>query len=175
MATYRLPILGFGTRPDGSSKCWEEPLPILATNDVWGRMIYRFDEDGNNNAQLTTRVGLHGGFAIPENYVGTPKIVIVWSATVTSGNCVWDFDYRAVGGDDSESLDQAGTQESVSVTDVAPSSAWNRLEAEVALTAGNLAAEDEVEFTLFVDGTDGSDTLAGARILFNLFFEYADV
>jgi hypothetical protein len=86
----------------------------------------------------------------------------------------WDFDYRAVGGNDSESLDQAGTQESVNSNDTAPSAAHERMEISIALTDANFAVDDEVEFTLFRDGTDGGDTMAAAAIVFNVFFEYAD-
>lgn len=161
--------------PDTSGKCWWEPYSILGTNDVWGPgLILRYDEDGNNNAQLTTRVLATGFFTVPNNYVGSPKIYVIWTSTITSGNAVIDFEYRAVGGDDSESLDQAGTQESLTVTDAAPGAANRRLTPSVSLTAGNLAAQDTVEFNVGFDGTDGSDTLAGARLIVNLVFEYAD-
>jgi hypothetical protein len=86
----------------------------------------------------------------------------------------WDFDYRAVGGNDTESMDQSGTQESVNNNDTAPGAAHRRLECELTLTAGNFAADDEVLFTLFRDGTDAGDTMAAAAIVFQVLFEYAD-
>ena len=174
MATHRIPIFGFGTLPDNSGKVWSESYDVLATNDVWDRLIWRFDEDGNNNAQLSTRVGIKGGFTVPKNYVGTAKIIVVWTSTVTTGDIEFDFDYRAVGGDDTESLDQAGTQESVNLNDTAPSAAHERMEVALALTSANLAVDDEVLFELFMDGTDAGDTLAGARLVFAVLFEYAD-
>lgn len=167
MATHRIPILGWGTLPDTSGNVYIEPYDVKATNDVWDRLIWVF-------ADTSTRLGLHGGFTVPKNYVGTAKIIVVWTSTATSGNCVWDFDYRAVGGDDTESLDQSGTQESVSATDAAPSAAHERMEASLTLTSGNLAVDDEVEFTLFRDGTDASDTMAAAALAFQVLFEYAD-
>lgn len=173
MATHRIPILTHSVRPSGE-KAWFEPYDILATNDVWKRMVGRIDEDGNNNAQLSTRVGYYGGFVVPKNYVGSATIIIVWTSTVTTGDVVWDFEYRAVGGDDAESLDQAGTQESVTVTDTAPSAAHERMEASIALTAGNFAVDDEVEYFLASDGSDAADTLAGARLLISALFQYAD-
>src|SRR3972149_7171101 len=113
MSVHRMPILGWGTIPNSSGSVFFEPYNIKATNDVWDRLVCVFND-------TATRIGLAGGFTVPKNYVGSPKIVVVWTSTATSGNVVWDCDYRAVGGDDSESLDQTGTQESVTVPDAAP-------------------------------------------------------
>jgi hypothetical protein len=173
MATHRMPILGWGALPDSTGECFPEPYDILATNDVWKRMVYRFGS--NNAAQPTVRHGIHGGFVVPKNYVGSPVVVIVWTATVTSGNVVWDFEYRTVGGDDTTSLDQSGTEQSVTVTDAAPSAANRRLETTVSLTAGNFSADEEVEFYFARDGVDSADTMAGSAILFSLLFQYSDL
>ncbi len=167
MATHRIPILGWGTVPDTSGNVFFEPYHIKATNDVWDRLVCIFND-------TATRIGLAGGFTVPKNYVGTAKIIVVWTSTATTGDVVWDFDYRAVGGDDLESLDQAGTQEAVTVTDTAPSAANERMEAAMTLTSANLAVDDEVEFELFRDGVAAGDTMAAAAIVFAVLFEYAD-
>lgn len=167
MATHRIPILGFGAIPDDSGNVFLEPYSIKATNKVWGRLVWIFNDSG-------TRIGLKCGFTVPKNYVGSAKIIVVWTTTATTGDWEIDFDYRAVGGNDSESLDQAGTQESVNIADTAPSAAHERMEASLTLTAGNFAADDEVTFEFFRDGLDGGDTMAAAAILFDLLFEYAD-
>lgn len=167
MTTHIIPILGVNTIPDTSGSVYLEPYDLKATNDVWKFLVFIF-------ADTSTRIGLRGLFRVPENYVGTAKIIVEWTATVTTGNCVWDFDYRAVGGNDTESMDQAGTQESVTVTDAAPTAANRRLNAEMALTSANLAAGDLVEFELFRDGTDGAETLAAAAIMFGAYFSYSD-
>ena len=172
MATQRIPILGWSARPDDTGECFFEPYDLLATNDAWDRLICRFG--ASNAAQPTVWHGLHGGFTVPKTYVGAPKIIVVWTSTLTAGNVVWDFVYRAVGGDNAESLDQAGTQESVTVTDAAPGAAHRRLEASMTLTAGNFAVDDEVEFVLARDGTDAADTLAGSALLFQALFEFSD-
>jgi hypothetical protein len=167
MATHRLPILGFATVPDTSGNVYLQPLDVSASNDVWDHLVFAF-------ADTSTRIGLHGSFEVPQNYAGTAKLVVVWTSTATSGNVVWDFDYRAVGGDDAESLDQAGTQESVTGTDAAPGAAWRRLERSIDLTSANLAAGDTVQFTLFRDGADAADTMAATAFLFDLRLQYAD-
>ncbi len=172
MATHRIPILGWPTRPDDTGECFPEPYDILATNDVWDRLVLRFGS--SNAAQPTVRHGIHGGFVVPKNYVGTAKVVIVWTATLTTGDVVWDFEYRTVGGNDTTSLDQAGTEESLTVTDTAPGAANRRLETSITPTASNFAVDEEVEFYFARDGVDAADTMAGSALLFSLLFEYAD-
>lgn len=167
MATLRLPLLGWATKPDSTGSVLPTPLDLAATNDVWDAFVFEFADTAN-------RIGLHGRCTVPKNYVGTASIVVVWSTTATTGNAVWDFDYRAVGGDDAESLDQAGTQESVTVTDAAPSAIWERMEASMALTSANLAADDELEFTLFRDGA-AADTIAASVYVFSVLLQYNDV
>jgi hypothetical protein len=169
MATFRMPLIGWSAAPDTSGNVWIEPLPVAATNDVWGHFVWRFKD-------TSTRIGLRGSANIPKNYnaSGTTALIVVWSTTATSGNCVWDCDYRAVGGDDAESLDQTSNQESVTVTDAAPTAAWRRLAASITLTAGNLLADDTLQFELFRDGSDGSDTMAADAYLFGLFLQYTD-
>ena len=167
MATHRIPIIGMGSVPDTSGDVFFEPYAIKATNDVWDRLVLIFNDTAN-------RDGIHGGFTVPKNYVGSAKIIVVWTAIVTSGDVEWDFDYRAVGGDDLESLDQTGTQETVNINDTAPSAIHERMEASLTLTAGNFAVDDEVEFTLFRDGVDAGDTMVGDAIVFAVLFEYSD-
>lgn len=166
MATLEFPIDG-GVIPDGSGNCYWAPLDAFASNDVWDHAVWVF-------ADTSTRVGFHGSFQVPQNYVGTAKLVVRWSTTATSGDVEWDCDYRAVGGDDAESLDQAGTQETVNLNDTAPSAAWERMELVIDLTSGNFAAGDTVQFSFWRDGTDGGDTIAASAYLFGLLFRYND-
>lgn len=173
MATHVISILGGNTMPDNSGNCWFEPYSILATNDVWQFLIVRFGL--SNAAQPTTRIGLHGQFTVPQNYVGNAAFRPIWTSTITSGNVVWDLDYRTVNGDDAESFDQASNEQSITVTDVAPTAAHRRLTPTLTPTAANFSAGETVEFTLFRDGADGSDTMAGSSILIDLLFQYTDI
>jgi len=173
MATYRLPILGWSARPDDTGDCYITPYDTVATNDVWDRLVVVMGAAAA--AQPTLRAGFHGGFAIPKNYVGTAVLVAVWTASVTAGAVVFDFEYRAVGGSDTESLDQTGTQESVTVTAAAaPSAAHERMETTVALTSANFAVDDTVSFFFARDGTDAADAKAGSVFLFDLLLQYSD-
>lgn len=167
MATHRLPIIDWHAKPDTSGNVWATSYDEFATNDVWDHLVIAF-------ADTASRKGLAGGFNVPKNYVGTASIIVVWTATAITGNVVWDFDYRAVGGNDAESLDQAGTQESVTVTDAAPGAAHRRMEVALSLTGTNLTPDDHVTFEFFRDGADVADTMAATALLFDLFFQYSD-
>lgn len=167
MATHRLPILGANTVPDSSGDVFFEPYSIKAANDVWDYLVCIFNNSGN-------RDGLRGKFDVPQGYVGSAKIIVVWTSTVISGDVEFDFDYRCVGGDDIESLDQAGTQETVNQEDIAPSAIHERMEASLSLTSANVAPGDTCQFEFFRDGVDAGDTMAAAAIVHDLFFEYTD-
>lgn len=167
MATHRIPILNQFTRPDDSGNVFWEPFNVKATNDVWQMGVWVFND-------TATRLALYGSFMVPQNYVGTASIILPWSSSATTNNVVWDFDYRAIGGDDAESLDQTGTQEAVTVTDAAPTAAWRLLVPSASLTATNIAAGDVVEFLIARDGANASDTMAAAALLFGAWFQYAD-
>ncbi len=168
MAEQRIPILGWGTVPDASGDVYLEPYDVSATNDKWKRLVWVFVDPGSN------RRGLRGSFEVPSDYLTDSKLKIVWTSTVTSGNVEWDFDYRAVGGNDVESLDQTGTQETVNLEDAAPSAAHERLEHSIDLTQTNFAAHDTVTFELFRDGTDAGDTMVGDALVFEVLFSYDD-
>ena len=167
MATHRVSILG-NVVPDTSGNIFAEQFDVKGTNDLYDFLVWVFND-------TATKLTLHGRFHVPKNYVGTASIVIVWTSTIiTATNVVWDFDYRAVGGDNAESLDQATHQESVTVTDAAPTTGMFRMEVSITLTAGNFAVDDTVEFFVSRDGADVADTLVGAVILVDAFFQFND-
>ena len=167
MATHRISLLGSDLLPDSSGNVFFEPYTVKATNDVFKHGVWVFND-------TATKLQIFGTCPIPKNYVGTASIILVWTSTATTGNVVWDADYRAVGGNDAESLDQATFQESVTVTDAAPAAANNRLEVSVSLTSANLAADDTLEFAIGRDGADSADTMAAAAILVDVLLQYND-
>lgn len=168
MATHEISLLGPQTVPDATGFVYQQPYPLLATNDIWGNLVYIFADGGTTNY-------LYGQCTLPQNYVTTAVIVIIWTATATSGNVVWGFDYRVVGGDDTTSLDQATAVESVTVTDAAPTATDRRLRVTVALTSANLAAGSTLEFRLSRNPSNGSDTMAASAELFDCLLSYSDV
>ena len=168
MATHRISMLRGDLLPDTSGNTFWEPATVKFTNDRWKYGVWIFND-------TATRLELFGTFNVPRNYVGTALIKVVWTATAVAGNVVWDFDYRGVGGDDAESLDQTLEQEALTVTDVAPTAALRRLEASMTVTSANLAVDDTVQFLISRDGVSASDTMAAAAILHDVIFQYNDV
>lgn len=169
MAKHRIfiPAAAFAPDPGGTNPPVPEPYTIPATNDFWRHDVLAFND-------TSTKDSAYAIFEVPENYVGSAKLFLVWTSTATSGNVVWDADYRTVGGDDTTSLDQATAEESLTVTDAAPTATDRRLTPSMTATAANFAAEETVELKISRDGTSGSDTMAAAAILHGVVFEYAD-
>lgn len=172
MATHRMSIAGFAMNPDTSGKCWPEPATILGTNDVDKSMLFRIDEDGTNGTALTTKVGVYGAFVVPKNYVSTPKIVVIHQTTKTTGDVVWDIDYKPVAA--GETLDPASFNTSDTATITVPGTANFSKEISVSLAAEALAVDDTVLFYCARDGVAAGDTLAGASLIREILFEYAD-
>lgn len=154
-------------RPDASGNVWWEPLTVAATADRWRHGVLRFKK-------TASRVRADGVFTVGSDYAGATaaRFVAVWSSTGTSGNVVMTIPYRAVGGDNAESLDSTGEQEAVSITDAAPTAALNRLQVSGNATPGNFAAGDTVQFSFDRDGASASDTLSADLLLVDLLFEY---
>lgn len=166
MAT-RSKFIAIGALYPNATSVYPDKYSTFASNDVWDGIVLVFPDSG-------TRDGTTGFIDVPDDYVGAPVFIPLWTSVVTTGNVVWDLDYRSVGGDDAESMDQAGTQEALTVTDAAPSAANNLLRPQMAATAGNLAAGDILELELFRDSGNASDTMASSALLFGLLFQYSD-
>ena len=172
MATHRIPILGFATRPDDTGECFFEPEDLnFGSNDLARQFVLALGSA--LAAQPTVKHGVYGAFEIPQNYVGTAKLGVIWAATLTTGDVVFDFDYRAIA--DDESLDQATWQESVTSTKTVDGTARERDTVLITLTSANFTIADTVEFFFGRDGADSADTAAGRAYVFGLFLEYADV
>ncbi len=169
MATHRIGILGANTLPDTSGNVFFEPYPTKATNDFWKHGVFVFND-------TSTKDSLYGTFTVPQNYASNAKFVVYWTSTGTSGNVVWNVDYRDLAGNDTNSLDQSTAQEALAFTAAAAPGATDRLmQTSKTATSGNFAAGDLVEFKVSRDGTSGSDTLAAAVTVHAVVFEYTDV
>lgn len=170
MATHQISILGANTVPDTTGRCWLETYDVVATNDVWKSLAFRFKDPSAAQAH-----GIYGQFVVPQNYVGTAVFKPTWTSTATSGNINWRMTYRTVGGDDTTSLDQTSNEEQLNQTDVAPGAANRRLTPSITPTSANFAAGETVEFLFERFDNSSADTMAADAILFDLLFQYADV
>lgn len=169
MATHQISILGATVLPDTTGRCFPEPYTVKAADDLYRHLVFVFNDPASSQAH-----GFYGTFTVPQNYVGTPKIKVIWNSSAISGNVKWDFDYRAVA--DNEDLDQPTTfQENLSVTSaVATTSGEQRRVTSSMTAAANFAAGDLVEYYLTREDGTGTDTMAAAATLHDLIFEYAD-
>lgn len=166
MPTHRIPMTGWSMLPDTSSNVYFQTYRAPSTNKQWDHLVAVFTD-------VSTSIELHGSMNVPKNYVGNAKAIVVWtSATATTNAVRWQLKYRAVGADDSESLDQIAVQETVAVDDNAPSAINRRLEVSMNLTSANIAADDTFQWWFTREGQHANDTLVGSALLFSLLFEY---
>lgn len=170
MATRHRSIINALTRPLATDGCYLAPLSLLTTNQEWSHLALIFEDQTGGNP------GFGGTFVVPDDYDSgtTPKIIVVWSASSTAAqNVYWQFEYRAVGA--GESLDQSGVQETSAVADALPGTAWLSQLAELALTASNLAAGDQVQFRMKRQSSNILDTAAGVTAAaVAVLFQYDD-
>jgi len=165
MATHRISF-GQALVPDTSGSVYWQPASILDTNDKWPTdQVLVF-------ADTSTLLLAYGHVLVPQNYVGTAKIYVIYKTTATSGNTLWTVDYRAVA--DGESLDQATYQESLAGAATAVPGTTNlRKDISFTLTAANLAAGDVLQVVIGRNGA-GADTVAASLQLVDAVLEYAD-
>jgi hypothetical protein len=165
MATHRIPLATILV-PDTSGNAFWQPAAILDANDLFGQVpVLVFLDSG-------TKISAFAVIPVPKNYVGSPKVGIRWKANATTGDVVWDVDYRAIA--NNEPGDPTTFQESLTATDTADATARDLNDAEVSLTAANLAVDDSLFIAIARDGASGSDTLAASAELIDAWFEYTD-
>lgn len=163
MATIRIPILGHATVPDTSGNVFFEPYSITDTLAVLDPLVLVFTDSG-------TKDGVRGQFQVPQDYVGTAKLVIVWTANATAGTCVFDWSVLTRSGTEDMGAAATRTTETGSVTKGA--TAFTREAHSITLTDADYVAGDEVLFELFRDTV--TDTMAAKALVFGAYFEYAN-
>jgi hypothetical protein len=129
-----------------------EPYNVKATNDRWKHMVLVFKNSGAKDVAFGQPFTLD---AAPT----TIKARIHWTSTVTTNNVRLGFAYRAVAA--AESLDQSGQAEDVAANDAPPAATDQLQTLELALTAGNFALGDLVEWEVYRDSSDAGDTHTG--------------
>lgn len=162
MATRRISIIG-SLNPDTSGNAWWEPSSLALTNDRFPGLVLRFKD-------TATKVKASGSFSVPKDYVGTPKIIVIWATSATSGNAIWDADTKAIAA--GESMDPATDDDTATVTTAAPGTAFLQAVSSMTLT-GTYVADDLVQLSLGRDGAS-SDTIAADLLVWDVLFEYAD-
>jgi len=137
---------------------------FLTTNKTWPIGVWVLGVD--NTVQPSVRSSVYNIKRIPAGYTAASAVVkIGWTSTKTSGNAVLSFQYRKISGNDSDSLDQTGTTETVQATVAAPTASGRDMETSLTLTAANFAAGDRIQFLVGRLGADAADTIAGSVLM----------
>jgi len=132
MATHEISILSAPSAPDGSGDIFFEPAETamtLATAAFGTTLVMTM------LAPTGANIGIYGSFTIPQNYSGTPVLVI--RGAIAQAASVLGFGFQQVSRADSEAVDVAYEAE-----DVASNSTWT-----------GYAAEDMYEETITITPT----------------------
>lgn len=168
MATHDFPILGFATAPDNSGEVFFEPLEsamTLGTATLGNTLCCTFTNPTQDNY-------LYGAFTIPQNYVGTPVMVILGVARAATG--IYAFHWQHISKANDEAIDVAYSAEESGTLNLAtaPHADEDMCIITATLTAGDYAVGDQVFFRIVRDVT--TDTVAADFNLTGLFFRYND-
>jgi hypothetical protein len=166
---HEISILGPMTGPDSSGEAFFEPAEAALT---LGTATYRNARVGTILAPTGSDIGFSGMFTIPQNYFGTPILVI--HGVLGEAANILAFGFQQVSIAHSETFDVAYEAE-----DLANNATWTGLAAEemyeetiIITPAAPYVAGDEVPWWFFRD--DSVDTQTGEFHITNLLFRYND-
>jgi hypothetical protein len=157
-------IFGAATLPDTSGNVWGEPVSVTQTNKRYSQLGWRFKDTATKDS-----LGLR--FAVPNDYVTSPVIEVIWTTTATTGNAVWTCDYTSSG--KTATLDPNADEESLTVTTAAPGSSQTGVASRMTATAADIAANDIFQGKISRNGA-GADTIAADLVIYDIVFEYAN-
>lgn len=169
MATHDLPILGMSTKPDNSGDVYPSTLAAeLTLGSAPGNELCMVLPTA---ATISADTGLYGKFTVPQNYVGTPVLVIEGVLDGAPASLVIAFGVQMKPLADDEAYDQA-----LEAQAIASASSVGQADEDVYLEtitlSNTFAVGDSVPFFFFID--DSVHTYTGLFLLTGLFFRYAD-
>lgn len=166
MATHRLPIMGATCIPDDTGECYLGNISAemsLATGLMKNLVMVLKDPSADT--------GFYGTFQVPQNYAGTPKIVVAFVIDGTVGATNIGFEFSYVARADNESI-EAGWDESVAFTEQSNNYANEDMAIKSASLSSNFTVGDEVFFYHKRDYS--ADAFVGDIHVIGLYFEYSD-
>lgn len=168
MAIFDYPIIGPMTLP--ASGVWFDRVgnQITAGNEVGNQLCVVMEAVGADE-------GFYGSFNVPQNYVGTPVIVVKGILDGAPGaNVDLGFAIQGIAIDDNESADQAyNAEDAAQDTDIDDYADEDLYEETISLSNfGTLAPGDTAFFYFIID--DSGTTYAGNFLLTDLIFRYSD-
>lgn len=167
MATQRVPMINWGTKIRPTGGAYFGPYTELNSGSALDREVL---------VLLASVVsGIEGSVEIPEDYVGTPKVKIVWTSETTANDVDFDCIHRTIDGSDTELLDTTATPSQRTDSqdnNTGPSAASERMVDEITVTATDLTAGATWHFEFERDGV--SDTKADKVSIWGLELTYSD-
>lgn len=170
MATHRLPIMGATVLPDSTGECFMDNInnQMALVTGLMRNLVMTFKDPSAD-------CGFYGTFQVPQNYVGTAKIVVVGvlDGTIAATSLAFEFSYVARA--DDETIEAAWDQSlAFEIASLSGSGYTDEdlFELSGTLTAGNFSAGDEVFFYLKRDFS--ADDFVGDAHVTGVYFEFAD-
>lgn len=164
MATHRIPILGPNSTPE--TDVFQDRIgnQIAATNEIGNQLAFVLGDGAAD-------VGIFANFEVPQNYVGTGKVIAKGILDGAMTSVTLGLGVQAIYVVDNEAGDAAyGTADLGEITtDHADKDAVT-----ITITLSNVApaAGDALYFYFFIDVS--VTTYTGNLLLTDLLFEYAD-
>lgn len=167
MATHRLPILGPMTVPE-TGRFFAPVSTQLTLTGANGGDLCCVMPDPNGTGDL----GIRGSFHVPQNYVGTPVLVIqgILDGAPTTTTIAFGFRQQALA--DNEAYDVALDAEQITSASSVSHVDEDVYDTTITLTGADYAAGRLVVFHFYID--DNVHTYTGNFLLTGLFFQYAD-
>ncbi len=167
MATHRVSLLNGTIRPLDSNT-WFAPYSTANSGTTQDPFVL---------FMKSAVVGVvKGNIRIPENYVGTPVLSIIWTSETTADTVDFKFRHRTTSGSDTALLDISSSPDERAdseINNTGPSAASEQMIDVIdPLTATDLAAGDLMYFEFERDGV--TDDKAGDITVWSLDFQYAD-
>ena len=169
MATRRRSIIGH-LAPDTSGDCYEAPLAVAAS---FGTASLEGSPSYVMKGNLATDCGLSGTFPIPDDYVGSPVIVIrgIPAGRSGSGNLGFGMTHSDGIAHD-ESFDVAHNSE-VTAAAAEPSAALDMYEETLAMNpSGAFSPNDDCNLAVYREA--GGDAQTYDFLCTDVLFQYAD-
>jgi len=152
------------------------PLPLFVPDSSGNGYPILYDANPHRHlipAFLNDVAGYwYGHVRIPQDYVGTPKVILSIGANATSGvSRLAVSSYRTA---DAASYD--GTYTTETAQDIAvPGTAYLRKDVTFDITTASIAAGDDLVTRIDHEGAHANDTLTVPTLLFSAVFSYANV
>lgn len=170
MATHDWPVMGFGVSPDNSGFVWPAPISsqLTLTNADGGEECMVMPAA----ATISADAGFRGHFRVPQNYVGTPKLVITGILNGAPASLVIAFGVKLTIRAVSDPYDVAAGTERLASASSVPEIDKDEYEEVIDLSAETFVAGRKVYYYCFID--DSVHTYTGKFLLTGLDFRYDD-